>query len=100
MSTSNDSFIASFQQLQLTSMQDNLKHNSPDALARLREQYTKMSNNSELRLEQILLALPLFLLTQTKPEHMKDFEYCKLLMDVDQTMDYLRSVLEKFYKKE
>lgn len=97
----SDDFIKMFQKISLTQLQDSLEHVSHNQMARLRDDYQTSNKGKEMnfnRLEQALIALPLIILTQPKPEHMSDFEYTTFTVDILQSISMQRDMLSRLRK--
>lgn len=94
--------VQAFQQLTLTDMQRNVKVIRPDEFAQLVQWYRskvqedKEKNNTERRVEQAVLAIPLWILAQTKPEHLESLEYISLVQELTGSVKHILSLLHVF----
>jgi hypothetical protein len=95
-----DAVISSFQQLQLADLQRKLLHLSPEELAQLRDRYKAQHEKfrRDRTLEQVLIAIPLWILTQRKPDHMSEVDYMRLALNVQDTVETLHFQLDKLLR--
>lgn len=97
MSLPDDSFITNFQALTMTELSKNIKHMSQDNFIALRNSYKESKIQDEKRLEQISVHLMLLLLTSKRPEHLSDLEYLKIIHEVQQNIECLSMIMQRFF---
>ena len=98
--SSSDKEISSFQQWYLEDLQGRQTCIKPNELGRLRDCYKQVheskiteTNYPQKHLEQCLLSLPLYLISQPKPSHLTQLQYIRLILMVDEEMSYLKEQL-------
>lgn len=88
-----ESFVSTFQDVMMSRVQAEVITLSTEQVSKLRDQYQK-PNVGKLKpeqvLEQLILAVPLSLLTQPKPQHLSEAEYLELIMQTYNTIAALR----------
>jgi hypothetical protein len=93
-----DSFVTTFQQLYLQELQQRQIHVKPNEIGALfdkyKEKHTSTKEHANKTLEQILLSLPLWIISQEKPSHLSATDYVRFVNNIDDEILVLRELLK------
>ena len=97
-STPSSAFVSTFKQLYLQELQSRQTQVTPSEVGALYDKYKEKHANPKEHapktLEQILLALPLWLVSQDKPSHLSQTEYIRLVNSVEEEMLVVHELLK------
>jgi len=93
----SDAFVNTFQQLYLQELHQRQTYVKPDEIGMLYDRYKEKhagpKDHAQKTLEQILLALPLWLISQGKPSQLSPTDYIRFINSIDDEMRVLRDLL-------
>lgn len=98
----SDSFISEFKQLYLSDLQKELKYVQPSEFGSLYDRYKlKHSGDpskeySKKTIEQILIALPLWILSQDRPDDMSETQYIRTMHEIGEELKILHGLAASF----
>jgi hypothetical protein len=93
--------IESFKQIMLSDIQNTQVYIRPEEVGVLYNQYkarhTSAQINSMKTLEQILIGLPLWLLSQQKPSHQSDIDFIRTILQIQEELSHIAELLESLF---